>query len=302
MGSSDMSPVGMIGLGIMGSAMSANMVASGRTVIGFDPDSQRLGQARAGGVTGAGSIREVAERAAVLFTSLPSDAALSSVAREVVSAAIRPEAQTLVELSTLSLAAKQRERDALADAGVAMLDCPVSGTGAQAAARDIVLFVSGQREAYERVRPVFSSFARDAVYLGAFGNGMRMKLVANLLVAIHNVAAAEAILLGLRCGLDAETLVSTLAGGAGGSRMLQVRGPLMVRQSFEPATMKLDVWQKDMALIAEFAREEGVATPLFDATAPLYAAALAEGRGQQDTAAVYAILEKLSPTARLVDD
>ncbi len=302
MGNNLLPPVGMIGLGIMGSAISANLTAAGYAVIGFDTDGRRAAEARSKGIMIADSVRDVAERTPILLTSLPSDAALAAVVSDVAAAARRPDRQTVVELSTLSLGAKQRERDVLALAGVAMLDCPISGTGAQAVAKDIVIFASGRREAYDEIRPLLSSFARDAVYLGGFGSGMKMKFVANLLVAIHNVAAAEAVLLGVRCGLDAETLVPILASGAGGSRMLEVRGPLMARRSFEPATMKLDVWQKDMALIAEFARQEGVPTPLFDATAPLYEEALADGRGHQDTAAVYSVLEKLGVGERLADD
>ncbi len=158
----------------------------------------------------------------------------------------------------------------------------------------IVLLVSGDEAAARRCRRVFEDFSRSGIYLGAFGNGTKMKLVANLLVAVHNVAAAEAISLGIPCGLDPASLCETLCAGAGNSRMLELRGPMMVRSVYEPPTMKLDVWQKDMGLIAEFARDVGAATPLFDATAPLYRAAIAPGRGHQDTAAVRSALEALS--------
>jgi 3-hydroxyisobutyrate dehydrogenase-like beta-hydroxyacid dehydrogenase len=290
--------IGVIGLGIMGLAMARNLASAGRSVIGFDTEASRLSEAEAAGVTAAASAGELAGEAELVMTSLPSDGALRAVVDQVVGAGARPSGQILVELSTLSPASKERERDRLALAGVGMLDCPVSGTGAQAASRDIVLLASGERDHYRRAQPIFADFAREAVYLGAFGNGMRMKLVANLLVAIHNVAAAEAILLGIRSGLEPETLVPVLASGAGGSRMLQLRGPMMVNGTFEPATMKLDVWQKDMALIADFVQRAGAAAPLFSATAPLYRKALDEGRGPQDTAAVYTILEKMAAGGR----
>jgi len=277
----------------MGCAMARNALAGGVAVFGYDPSPEQAATAGAAGIRVLGSTGEVAERVDLVLTSLPSDAALEATVDAILSAR-RPQGQLLVELSTLSLEAKERQRGRLGEAGVDMLDCPVSGTGAQAARRDVVLFASGDRAAYERALPLLRSFARDAVFVGAFGNGMKMKLVANLLVAIHNVAAAEAILLGLRSGLDPEALVKVLAGGAGGSRMLEVRGPMMVAEAFEPATMKLDVWQKDMRLIADFARRAGVPTPVFAATAPLYAQAIAEGRGSQDTAAVYAVLEEMA--------
>jgi 3-hydroxyisobutyrate dehydrogenase-like beta-hydroxyacid dehydrogenase len=294
MNSRDTGPrIGFIGLGIMGSAMARNAFAAGATVTGYDPSPERLAEAAEMGIATLRSAAELTERVDIILSSLPSDAALESTVEAIVSAG-RPQGQLLVELSTLSLEAKERQRLRLAAAGVDMLDCPVSGTGAQAATRDIVLFASGKIESYRRVLPLLRSFARDAVFVGGFGNGMKMKLVANLLVAIHNVAAAEAILLGIHSGLAPETLVEILGSGAGGSRMLDVRGPLMVSERFEPPTMKLDIWQKDMRLIAEFARNAGVPTPLFAATSPLYARAVADGRGGEDTAAVYAVLKEMA--------
>jgi L-threonate 2-dehydrogenase len=118
-----------------------------------------------------------------------------------------------------------------------------------------------------------------------------MKFVANLLVAVHNVAAAEAVSLGLRCGLDPTSLCEVLSAGGAQSRVLEILGPTMVRGAYEPPTMKLSVWQKDMRLIEAFAHEVGATTPLFDATIPLYLAAVAEGHGQMDTAAVRLALE-----------
>jgi putative dehydrogenase len=204
----------------------------------------------------------------------------------------------IAELSTLPLDCKQRNRERLRAAGMTLLDCPLSGTGAQAATGDLVIYASGEREACEACAPVFEGFGRKHYYLGEFGHGTKMKLVANLLVAIHNVATAEAMVLGMQAGLDAATLCEVAGSGAGGSRVLELRGPMMVRGEYEPATMKLDIWQKDMALIAEFARAMGVETPLFSAAAPVYDAALAAGLGQQDTAAVCAVLqERIKPPA-----
>jgi 3-hydroxyisobutyrate dehydrogenase-like beta-hydroxyacid dehydrogenase len=133
--------------------------------------------------------------------------------------------------------------------------------------------------------------------VGEFGNGMRMKLVANLLVAIHNVSSAEAILMGARAGLDPATIVKVVADGAGGSRMLQVRGPMMVTRSWEDATMKVSTWQKDMALIQALLQATDTPAPLFAATQPIYNAAMAMGHGMDDTASVYDVLERLTQIA-----
>src|SRR5258706_9877867 len=94
-------------------------------------------------------------------------------------------------------------------------------------------------------------------YVGAFGAGSKIKFVANLLVAIHNVAAAEAMVLGMKAGLDPAMVLKVVAGGAGGSRLLQVRGPMVVKGDYSEATMKKEIWQKDMTIIGDFARELG---------------------------------------------
>jgi 3-hydroxyisobutyrate dehydrogenase-like beta-hydroxyacid dehydrogenase len=175
-----------------------------------------------------------------------------------------------------------------------LLDCPLSGTGAQARTKDLSVYASGDEGAYRKAVPVFEGFARSHYYLGEFGNGSKMKFVANLLVAIHNVAAAEAFVLGMKAGLDPATILKVAGDGAGSSRMFQVRGPQMVAGRYDDATMKVEVWQKDMKIIGEFATKLGVPTPLFNASAAVYTAAMAQGFARQDTAAVCAVLESLA--------
>jgi 3-hydroxyisobutyrate dehydrogenase-like beta-hydroxyacid dehydrogenase len=179
-----------------------------------------------------------------------------------------------------------------------MLDCPLSGTGAQAVTRDLSVYASGDAQACARCAPVFAGFARSQHYLGEFGNGSKMKFVANLLVAIHNVSAAEAFVLGMKAGLDPQMIYDVVGDGAGSSRMFQVRGPLMVRGQYEPATMKVEIWQKDMNIIADFAARLDCPTPLLAASAAYYTAAMAQGRGGEDTAAVCAVLEQMARLQR----
>jgi 3-hydroxyisobutyrate dehydrogenase-like beta-hydroxyacid dehydrogenase len=196
----------------------------------------------------------------------------------------------LVELSTLGGPCKSRAHDALAALGIHMLDCPISGTGAQAVTADIVLYSSGDIAVHERCTAVLKAFSRQVYHLGEFGLGMKMKLVANHLVAILNVAAAEAINLAEHAGLDPAEMLKVIGAGAAGFPLLGLRGPMMLNHHYEPATMKLDVWQKDMGLIEQFAAQLGAATPLFQATAPLYEQAIKQGFGGQDTAAVREML------------
>jgi 3-hydroxyisobutyrate dehydrogenase-like beta-hydroxyacid dehydrogenase len=285
-----MAAVGVIGLGIMGSAMAANLLKGGFAVHGYDVLAERRSALKNAGGMPVASVSELQPN--VIITSLPSATALDAVCGE-----LRGEA-IVVETSTLPLEDKTRARDALAKTGITLLDCPLSGTGAQARNKDLTVLGSGDEAAFNRIKPVLAGFSRAHYYLGEFGNGSRMKYVANLLVAIHNVAAAEAFVLGMKAGLDPQTIYEVIGDGAGSSRMFQVRGPQMVAGNYEEATMKVEVWQKDMKIIGEYATQLGVPTPLFNASAPLYTAAMAQGLQKQDTAAVCAVLETLAGVRR----
>lgn len=291
--------IGMIGVGIMGSAMSANLLKAGYEVIGYDVDSKKVDAlARIGG-NGAGSCREVAEQADVVITSLPSVEALQQVVNAT-NGLVSAEKKNLIviETSTLTLEAKQAAHDALKAVGVEILDCPLSGTGAQAVKKDIVVYASGNREACEACDPIFNGFSRANYYVGEFGMGSKMKFVANLLVTIHNVSAAEALVLGMKAGLDPDIMVKAIRDGAGTSRMFEVRGPLMAAAKYDVATMKVDMHQKDINIISDFANKLDCPTPLLSAAAQIYTAALANGYAKHDTASVCAVLEEMAGIKR----
>jgi putative dehydrogenase len=289
------STVGVLGLGIMGSAIARNLVAAGHQVVGYDPSAEQCAKAKSDGVDIVGSATIVADRSEKILSSLPSEGALNDTTTELVNERTHQAAPIiLAELSTLGLACKKTNLDRLAAANITLLDCPLSGTGAQAATGDVVVYGSGDLASYEQCLPVFSGFSRASHHLGEFGNGTKAKLVANLLVAIHNIATAEALVLGERSGMDLNTLREVIESGAGTSRIFELRSPLMISGQYEPATMKLDVWQKDLQLITQFAEDCGVTTPLFSAGTALYEAAVAGGRGQQDTAAVCAVLQEMA--------
>jgi putative dehydrogenase len=282
--------VGIVGLGIMGGAIARNLVDRGWHVIGFDIDAARRDELAQAGVKIAGNAVQVAHDAPIVMTSLPSPAAVDQVAREIANSG--HSRRIVVELSTLSLADKIRFEATLTRAGHIALDCPLSGTGAQAKKRDLVVYASGDSEAIAQCGGLFSDFAKQSADLGRFGNGSRMKFIANHLVAINNVAAAEAMILAQRAGLDPRMVVDMVGPGAGGSRMFQLRAPMMVEGVYEPATMKVSIWKKDMAIIAEFAEYVGCETPLFTLTQPVYSEAMAMGLGDQDTASVFEVLKK----------
>ena len=287
---------GVVGLGIMGGAMSANLVASGWQVHGFDPDPKAREAAAASGVAVHDDLAALAHAVPVIMTSLPMPAALHDTAAAI--AAAGAPRRIVVEASTMALDDKLRFGAALKEAGHVPLDCPISGTGAQAKTRDLVVYASGDPEAVAAAQPFFGAFARAAHDLGAYGNGSRMKYVANLLVAIHNVASAEAMVLGMKAGLDPRQVVELVGAGVGTSRVFELRAPMMAAGEYEPATMKVSVWQKDMAVIGQFASGLGVPTPLLSACIPVYASAMALGHGPHDTAAVCDVLERMAAVER----
>jgi len=288
--------VGVIGLGIMGGSFARNLVKAGWRVVGFDVSAPRRKELAKAGVEIADSAAAVTAAVPIVITSLPKPEALLATAKEI-SAAKAPR-RIVIECSTFTIEDKERAETILSGGGHTMLDCPVSGTGSQAATGDLVIYASGDSKAIAKVLPVFAGFSRKTYDVGQFGNGSRMKYVANLLVAINNVASAEAMVLGMKSGLDPKTIFEMISNGAGNSRVFELRAPMMVKNDYSQATMKCSVWQKDMDVIGSFAKRLGVPTPLFSATVPVYDAALKQGYGEQDTAAVCAVLETKAKVRR----
>jgi 3-hydroxyisobutyrate dehydrogenase-like beta-hydroxyacid dehydrogenase len=288
--------VGVIGLGIMGGAFAKNLAAAGWHVVGYDLSPARRREAKRAGVAVAASAVAVAEKAPTILTSLPKPKALMDTARAIAAAKLPPK--TFVEMSTFTISDKDKAHAVLRKAGHDMLDTPVSGTGAQAATRDLVFYASGNTRAIKRLRPLFESFGRHVYDVGPFGNGSKMKYVANLLVAIHNVASAEAMVLGMKAGLAPHLIFDLIKSGAGNSRIFELRAPMMVKGKYNNPTMKIAVWDKDMRVIDSYARKIRVPTPMFNATKEIYLQAQKAGFGAQDTAAVCAVMEKMAKLKR----
>ena len=289
--------VGVVGLGIMGGAFARNLKEAGWRVIGYDIDAARCRAMARLGVEIAANAGEVARNAPTVITSLPSPKALAATVATIVKAKV--PRRVIVEASTFTIEDKTAAEKELRKAGHILLDCPVSGTGAQARVRDLVVYASGGTAAIDKLRPMFTAFTRAVHDVGAFGNGSRMKYVANLLVAIHNVASAEAMVLGIKAGLPPQLIYDLVKSGAGNSRVFELRGPMMVKDDYASnVTMKIAIWQKDMNVIGSYARKIRVPTPMFDASKAIYIKALKTGHADHDTAAVCAVLEKMAGVKR----
>ena len=288
--------VGIIGLGIMGGSFASNLAADGWRVVGFDPSKDASQAAKRAGAAIATNATDVARTTPVIITSLPKPKALLETAKEI--AAAKLPKRIFVEMSTFMIEDKEKAAKILTKAGHTVLDVPVSGTGSQARTRDLVFYASGDKATIKKLQPMFQSFGRTAYDVGPFGNGSKMKYVANLLVAINNVASAEAMVLGMKAGLDPQIIFDLIRAGAGNSRVFELRAPMMVKDDYDDVTMKIDVWQKDMQVIGDFAKKIKVKTPLFTATESIYDKAIGDGLGGKDTGAVCVVLEKMANLKR----
>ena len=297
MGPSKKERIGVIGLGIMGGAMAEALLKAGYTVTGFDVVSGAKQRLKAAGGKALANSTRVLEASDVVLVSVATSAALAQVAEQLCKAPKRPAGQRalVVETSTLPIEDKQAFAAAMKRAGLDVMDCPISGTAVRMKDRAWTMFVSGSKAAYKRVEPVLRVFTDNVPYVGAYGNGSKMKFAANHLVAIYNVACAESVNLARKMGLDPKDVLELFGNSPViGTGVMRLRVPFMIERSYTPATMKVEVWQKDMQVIGDMAKSVDCPTPLFSACAPIYSAAMAQGLAQSDTASVSEVLARMA--------
>jgi len=286
-----MTTIGIIGLGLLGHAIASRLRQAGHSVIGFDVLPERVAALEALGGTGAASAAAVARSAEAVCTVLPSLATAESaiVGEDGVLDGAHP-GLAVMQMSTISPRLTEALARQVTARGVGFLDCPVSGTSSMVERGDGIFLVGGERALYERWRPVLESVLARAVLVGTIGQAMTLKLVANLLVALHSAAAAEALTLARKAGLDLGVALDVLNSSAASSAMLKVRGPMIVQRDF-PAQMKLELFMKDIHLMQEAAASVGASLPFTDLAERLYEEARVAGHGAEDLAVVATALE-----------
>lgn len=283
--------VGIVGLGLLGHAVASRLRVAGHPLVGHDIVSPCVDGFVALGGIAAASAADVARQADCVCTILPTLEAVEQVilGADGLVAAGRP-GQTIIQVSTISPSLTRHLAREVTARGLTFLDCPVSATSAMAAQGNGNIFVGGERAVYERWRPMLEAILPRAFYVGAAGQAMALKLCANLLIALHSAAAAEALNLARKAGLDGALALEVLAASAATSRMLEVRGPVMLRGEFPPQ-MKLDLFMKDLHLIQETAKDAGAALPLGDVAERLYGSMQAAGHGSEDLSVVIRAIE-----------
>lgn len=286
-----MAAVGMIGLGNAGLPMAQNLIAAGYQVVG-----RRRGDPKdliASGGVAAASAREVAERCEIILSCLPHGEALADVVTGPQGLASGPcDGRILVELSTLDTTVKRTQADAFAARGGRMLDCAISGIPKMIRERQGVFFISGDQATYEAVKPVLDAVSTKVFYMGAFGNALKTKLCANMLVSLNIAASAETLAFGAKMGLDPLRLIEAVKDGAGASLQFSARAQLMATGDWETVRGSTAMLAKDVHLIEKRGREVQCPTPLLDAAARIYDDAINAGYGETDVASVFAVVAK----------
>jgi 2-hydroxy-3-oxopropionate reductase len=294
----DKAPVAVVGVGLLGSAVSGVLIDAGHEVVGYDVLPERLAALKARGGRAVGSAAEAARSAREVFVVLPT---LESVEKAITG----PEGvlegaskeTVIIQMSTISPELAVRMDEAARACGAALLDAPVSGTSGMVARRDCVVTVGGEKSAFERCRPVLETIAKKVFHVGPCGSGSFLKLVTNLVMGLNGVVLAEGLTLARRAGLDPAQTVEILSHGAAASKILEVRGPLMAEGRFDPL-MKIDLFLKDIRLIVEAAQALHVPVPLTGTMQQLYTAAFAAGQAKDDLSGIVRVYEAMAGLPR----
>jgi L-threonate 2-dehydrogenase len=288
-----MKNIGIIGLGIMGGAMARELLKAGYVVAGLDVVPAANARLKKMGGIVAKSATELANMSDVVIVSLSTSFALQETTKGLALSVRREKGNGLIviETSTLPVADKETMQATLKRAGISVLDCPISGTAVRLKDRAWTIYSSGPKKAFSKIKPLLQVFTDNLPYVGIYGNGTKMKFAANHLVAIYNVACAESVTLARKMGLDPQDVLNLFGNSQViGTGVMRLRMPFMIQRQYSPATMKVEVWQKDMQVIGDMAKSVDCPLPLFSACAPIYSAAMAQGLAQEDTASVSEVL------------
>jgi len=282
-----MKTIGSIGLGAMGGSYAKFLIEDNYTVYGVDPDNQNAEIFTSLGGLLLNNISELVDKCNVIILSLPTVPIFKEVINEIEVNGKSNESKILIDMNTISLVDKIETKNKLEKLNINMVDAPVSGTGAQAKVKDIVVMSSGDKIIIDECEDIFRSFSKQNIYVGDFGNGIKFKILANLLVTVHNTVTAEALLLGQKAGLEEKMIYQVLNAGAATSVMLDKRMPLMINKNYEPATASMRIFLKDIDVITDYLKSNNLSSPTFEAAANLYNQSKENIPITHDTAAIY---------------
>ncbi len=291
--------IGIVGMGVLGSAIAGNMAAGQATVLGYDISEDACRTAESDGVIIASSIRAVSEACQVVFTCLPNaDALLAAVSENTGLTAADHDGQIIVDMSTLAIEDKEAFRDICENRGRRAVDCPVSGNRIMALQKGLTAFCSGAHADFRAIEAHLALFCKKVHYVGEFGCGSKVKFCGNILNLVHNTVAAEVMVLAMKSGLDPKMFHEVISGSGSSSAMFEVRGALMVDDDYAKEGMNFSVPIKDSRIISNHAASLNCPIPLYQTALQYYYAAVAQGMGHLDAAAVCKVMEKAANVER----
>ncbi len=285
--------VGFIGLGRMGLPMSYQLLNAGFDLTVHNRSQEKVRQIVDAGASPGNSAAETTQAADILLACLPDIATVEEVflgAGGIIENA-RP-GQVLVDHSTVGMSTTQACAAAAAAQGALFLDAPISGGTERAASGSLTIMAGGSREAYERAMPVFEAMGATIRHIGPTGAGTTVKLVNQLLVGIHTIAAAEAMLLGAKAGADPALVFEVVSSGWGQSFMLDRNAPVMLDRNFAGDRVRMPAMIKDLGLVQDLARSLDSPIPAGDLAYQKFSEAVASGLTEQDPAAIVLPLEE----------
>ncbi len=286
--------IGYIGLGIMGKPMVRHLLNAGYDVIVFNRSKAAIEELVAAGARAADSPRAVALHADTVITMLPDGPDVESVVmgdQGILQGA--HEDLLIIDMSTLSPAVAVRLRTEAQRQQVHFLDAPVSGGEVGAMEGTLSIMVGGDVPDFERARPLFEAMGKTVTHCGASGAGQIVKACNQLVVALSIGALSEALVLGSKAGVQPETILRVLSGGLAQNRVMDLRGQAMIHHSFEPGG-KAKFHRKDLGIILDIARKQGVALPLTALVDQLFTSLIEHNQGERDHSSLLTILELLS--------
>jgi 2-hydroxy-3-oxopropionate reductase len=278
-----MSRVAFVGLGVMGRPMAANLLAAGHELVVAGRRPEALEPLREAGAEVAADVAAAAREAEVVITMLPDGTAVGEVAAAVFGAA--PPGSLLVEMSTIAPAEARELAEAGAEAGVAVLDAPVSGGDAGARAGTLSVMVGGEQADFERALPILEVLGSKVTHVGPHGAGQVVKACNQIVVALTIEGLAEALALGTRAGVEPETILDVLGAGLAGNRVMEVRRENLLGRRFEPG-FRVDLHHKDLGIALDEAAAHGIALPATPVVRDLMEGLRREGRGGEDHTAL----------------
>ena len=282
--------IGSIGLGNIGEPMAINLIQSGYSVIGFDV-IEKPKFVSAGGLQ-AKTIEELSKQTDLIVQSLPTVQALETTVDELIE--FGRSGQIIIELSSYPLKNKKLQASRLAEHGITMLDCEISGLPFMVKDRSATIFQSGDQATIESTQVVFEAMTNKRINLGKFGAATKMKLLANMMVAIHNSVAGEVLNLAQKADIDLDEAIEALSKSAAGSVTFSNKAPIMITREFESGAGPFRHMFNYLRRVSGLAKDVGASTPLLDTIHQYYEKAEAEGRADQDIAAIIEMLEEES--------